>query len=89
MKVRGSYGRTGNAEIGNFASRTLWGANFVGDLAGSVLTQLGVNNLTWENTDQLDLGLEFGLLQDRISGTFEYFEKENQRFAVEFAFASH
>ena len=78
LKVRGSYGRTGNAEIGNFASRTLWGANFVGDLAGSVPTQLGVNNLTWENTDQLDLGLEFGLLQDRISGTFEYFEKKTK-----------
>jgi len=75
MKVRASYGKTGNAEIGNFASRTLWGANFVGDLSGIRPTQLGVNDLTWENTTQLDLGLEFGLFDDRISLSVDYFQK--------------
>ena len=78
LKIRGSYGRTGNAEIGNFASRTLWGSEFVGDLAGTVPTQLGVSNLTWENTDQLDLGVEFGLFNDRLSATFDYFEKKTK-----------
>lgn len=76
LKIRGSYGRTGNAEIGNFASRTLWGATFVGDLSGIVPTQLGLNTLTWENTDQLDIGLDFGLFKDRISGSFDYFNKK-------------
>jgi TonB-linked SusC/RagA family outer membrane protein len=75
LKIRASYGRTGNAEIGNFASRTLWGANFVGDLSGIVPTQLGVNTLTWENTDQLDIGLDFGLFGDRISASVDYFSK--------------
>lgn len=76
LKIRGSYGRTGNAEIGNFASRTLWGANFVGDLSGIVPTQLGLNSLTWENTDQLDIGLDFGLFNDRISVSADYFSKK-------------
>jgi TonB-linked SusC/RagA family outer membrane protein len=76
LKIRASYGRTGNAEIGNFASRTLWGANFVGDLSGIVPTQLGINTLTWENTDQLDIGLDFGLFNDRISATLDYFSKK-------------
>lgn len=76
LKIRGSYGRTGNAEIGNFASRTLWGANFVGDLSGIVPTQLGLSGLTWENTDQLDIGLDFGLFNDRISVSADYFNKK-------------
>jgi TonB-linked SusC/RagA family outer membrane protein len=76
LKIRGSYGRTGNAEIGNFASRTLWGANFVGDLSGIVPTQLGLNNLGWENTDQLDIGIDFGLFNDRISVSADYFNKK-------------
>lgn len=76
LKIRGSYGKTGNAEIGNFASRSLWGSSFVGDIAGTVTTQLGLRNLTWENTTQLDLGLEFGLFNDRISATFDYFNKK-------------
>jgi TonB-linked SusC/RagA family outer membrane protein len=75
LKIKGSWGLTGNAEIGNFASRTLWGANFVGDLSGIVPTQLGVTDLTWENTSQIDVGFDFGLFNDRISGTFDYYIK--------------
>ncbi|MFN4080984.1 MAG: SusC/RagA family TonB-linked outer membrane protein, partial [Saprospiraceae bacterium] len=74
LKLRGSYGRTGNAEIGNFASRTLWGANFVGPLSGIVPTQIGDRALTWENTTQLNIGLDFGIFNDRISATIEYFD---------------
>ena len=76
LKLRASYGRTGNAEIGNFASRTLWGANFVGPLSGIVPTQIGDRALTWENTAQLDIGLEFGIFNDRISATVDYFDKQ-------------
>lgn len=82
LKIRGSYGTTGNAEIGNFASRTLWGANFVGDLSGTVPSQLGVTNLTWENTNQLDIGIEIGLLNDRISATVDYFSKQTKNLLL-------
>lgn len=75
LKLRASWGKTGNAEIGNFASRTLWGANFVGNVSGIIPTQLGVTNLTWENTAQFDIGIDFGLFNDRISGSLDYYQK--------------
>ena len=48
LKIRGSYGRTGNAEIGNFSSLTLYSASAYADVAGLVASQIGVPDLSWE-----------------------------------------
>ncbi len=79
LKVRGSYGLTGNAEVGNFASLGL----FTGDagyngVAGQRITQIANPNLKWESTAQLDLGLDFGFLNNRISGSFDYYRKNTK-----------
>lgn len=77
LKVRASYGLTGNAEIGNFASRNLYGALAYADQAGIVpSTVVGNPNLSWENTAQTDIGLEFGFLDNRISGEVDVYEKK-------------
>ncbi|MFZ4545152.1 MAG: SusC/RagA family TonB-linked outer membrane protein [Saprospiraceae bacterium] len=75
LKLRGSYGQLGNSEIGNFASRTLFSGVSYNKIPGINLTQPGNNNLKWEKTNQLDLGLEFGFFKDRISGEFDYYTK--------------
>ncbi|WP_242916811.1 SusC/RagA family TonB-linked outer membrane protein [Pontibacter liquoris] len=76
LKVRGSYGLTGNAEIPNFASLGLFtgDAGYNGD-AGQRITQIANPDLKWESTAQLDLGLDFGFLNNRISGSFDYYRK--------------
>ena len=76
LKLRASYGRTGNAEIDNFGSRTLYtGANYAG-VPGTVPLRLGDEKLTWENTASSNLGLDFGFFNDRLSGTVDaYFKK--------------
>lgn len=76
LKVRGSYGRTGNAEVGNFASRGL----VAGDAAynnspGTRQTTLANPNLTWETTDQFDAGIDFGFLNNRITGEIDFYNK--------------
>lgn len=77
LKLRASYGLTGNAEIGNYSSRGLFsGTGAYGGLAGQLPSQIANPDLTWEKTKQLDLGLDFGLLDNRISGTFDYYEKK-------------
>jgi TonB-linked SusC/RagA family outer membrane protein len=76
LKLRASYGTTGNAEIGNFASRTLWSANPYASQSGIIPDQVGVNDLKWEKTNQFDLGLDFGLFNDRITGEIDYFNKK-------------
>ncbi len=76
LKLRASYGLTGNAEIGNFAWRTLYsGVNYAGT-AGTLPSQLGDPNLTWENTANFNVGFDLGLFNDRVSFTAEYYKKK-------------
>ncbi len=63
LKLRGSYGRTGNAEIGNFSSLSLYSATAYADIAGLIATQIGVPDLSWEKTTQFDIGLDFGFFE--------------------------
>ncbi len=77
LKLRASYGRTGNAEIDNFPQLGL----FTGDAAYAQLpgqrpSQLANPNLKWETTDQVDIGLDFGFLNNRINGEIDYYNKQ-------------
>ncbi|HEY0895116.1 MAG TPA: SusC/RagA family TonB-linked outer membrane protein, partial [Sphingobacteriaceae bacterium] len=76
LKLRGSYGLTGNAEIGNFASLTLYEGVSYGGGSGTIPSQLGDPALTWENTATTDIALEFGLFNDRISGIVDWYDKK-------------
>ncbi len=68
LKLRGSYGTSGNAAIGNYQWRPTvhYGINYAGQPGGS-FDVVGNNNLTWESTKQADIGLDAGFLKDRIS----------------------
>lgn len=76
LKARVSYGVTGNQDgIGNFASRGLFGVTAYRQTPGLIPTQLSNSNLTWESTKQLDVGLDVGFLENRITLTADYFVK--------------
>jgi len=79
LKLRTSYGTTGNSNIGSNAfSYYTSGYNYVFGGAinsGVYLSQLENNNLTWETTHEIDFGLDFQILKNRISGSFDYFNK--------------
>lgn len=78
FKLRASYGITGNSDVGDFASRNLFarGGSYRG-VSGVRQSQLGNPNLGWEESEQLDLGVDFSLFDTRVAGTFEYFNKES------------
>ncbi|WP_114749311.1 SusC/RagA family TonB-linked outer membrane protein [Pleomorphovibrio marinus] len=78
LKLRASYGLTGNAEIGNFDHFGLYGPVSYGLLPGLNPTQIPNPNLTWETTAQLDIGVEFGLFSDRITGEIDYYHKDTR-----------
>jgi len=76
LKLKASYGLTGNAEIADFAARGLYsGAAAYGGLPGQHPTQLANPNLKWETTKGIDLGLEAGLLKDRITLEFNVYKR--------------
>jgi len=79
LRLRASYGTTGNAAIGNFESLELYGfgENYQ-DTPGSAPTQIANPDLTWESSDNLNIGLDFAILNNRINGTVEYYRREGK-----------
>ncbi len=76
LKIRTSYGLTGNQNIGNQMYRTLYTPlSYAGNNA-LVPTQLGSSGIKWETSKQTDLGLDFTLFKGRLSGTFDYYKKQ-------------
>lgn len=75
VKIRTSFGVTGNAAIGNFPSQGLYvyGQDYDGSPGGSP-SQIGNPNLTWETQENFNIGLDFGLF-NRVNGTIEYFNR--------------
>ena len=67
VKLKASWGRRGNQSISDFASRALIapGANYL-QRAGLAPTQLGNPNLTWEEREDFDLGLEIALFESKL-----------------------
>ncbi|WP_165020255.1 SusC/RagA family TonB-linked outer membrane protein [Dysgonomonas sp. ZJ279] len=79
LKLRASYGITGNYNIGNYNHiAELENKNYVFDdalVSGQALKRIGNNKLTWEENKQFDIGVDFGFLNDRIYVMYDYYHK--------------
>lgn len=76
LKVRTSWGITGNAEIGNFSSRGLYQASNYAGYSGLIPNGIASPDLKWETTKQTDFGFDFGFFDNRITGEFDYYIKK-------------
>lgn len=76
LKLRSSYGEVGNAEIGNYEWQGLFGFGSAYDgLPGASPTQITNPELTWESQGAFNIGLDFATLNNRLTGTIEYYRK--------------
>jgi len=74
FKLRGSYGTVGNANgINDFASLSLFGSGLYAAAPTIFFSQAGNRELTWESSKKTDIGVVFGLFNDRIQGEYTYF----------------
>lgn len=79
LKLRASYGLTGNAEINNFASRGLYsGDGGYAGVPGQRPSQIANPDLKWEQTTQTDVGLDFGFFNDRLTGELDFYLKQTE-----------
>lgn len=79
LKLKGSYGVTGNENIGDFESRALFsGTGAYGGQAGQIPTQLGNPDLKWETTYGTDLGIEIRMLKNRVYVEVDYYNKDTK-----------
>lgn len=78
FKVRASYGKVGNiGGLGNFASLSQYGSGLYGGAATVAYSQAGNPNLTWETSKKTDIGINFGILKDKITAEIGYYESNN------------
>lgn len=79
LKVRGSWGISGNAAVSPYSTLTTLSTTpvyyYIGttDIAGNIPSTMGNADLTWEKTASYNFGLDFGVFNNRISGTVDYF----------------
>lgn len=82
LKLRVGYGVSGNQDgIDPYKSLQLYGASGQYYDNGKWYTAYQTNqnanpNLKWEETSMLNIGVDFGFLNNRISGTIEYYDKQ-------------
>lgn len=80
LKIRASWGKLGNQDVGYYPyQQTLGFGNYVsGDgvtIPGLVITDYANSDITWETTTITNVGIDFGLFSNRLTGTFELFNK--------------
>ncbi|MBY0480451.1 MAG: TonB-dependent receptor [Chitinophagaceae bacterium] len=76
LKLRASYGSNGNAGIGNYDALPLYGYGYNYNAnPGSAPSQPGNINLTWETNKPIDVGIDFGILKNRVTFTIDYYKR--------------
>ncbi len=74
LRLKASYGRVGNMfGIGNYSSLFLYNSGLYADEATLAFSQAGNADLQWETSDKYDLGLSFGILNDKVQTDINWF----------------
>lgn len=89
LKLRGSWGQIGNDKIGNDKYRALanispsYDAVFGGVFyPGGTITSLSNRSIHWERSEQMDLGFDLGLLNNRFSLELDYYRRDTKDMLV-------
>lgn len=95
LKLRGSFGVVGNNNIGNYtqyATVANSGSDYNGVFgssvsSGSAVTAMKNSNLTWEQTQEYDLGFDLGFFNGRINLAYDYYNRKTKSllYAVDVA----
>ncbi|MGQ1788243.1 MULTISPECIES: SusC/RagA family TonB-linked outer membrane protein [unclassified Saccharicrinis] len=96
-KLRASWGRNGNENIGAFGytALTSTGNNYAfgpgeGTLVnGTKASGLANTSLAWEESEQTDIGLDFGFLQNALTFTVDYYEKKTNGMLMTMSIPSY
>lgn len=83
FKLRGSWGVTGNDNIGNYIYQQTYNTNLAYNLGNGVdvgavaLTSLSNPDIKWEKINQYDIGVDAGFFNNRLSLTTDYFNRSS------------
>ena len=88
IKLRASYGVTGNQEIGNYRSLVTLGSGANAVIGGQLLSGVAANQLAnpdlkWETTSDINFGVDFSLMDNKITGSVDMYSKTTEDMLVE------
>lgn len=98
LKLRASWGKTGNQEIPSKITKLSYTDSKDGNDSypingdedsledypyGTIFTRLANPDIQWEVSTQTNIGLDFGLFNNRLSGTLDYFNKVSENILLE------
>jgi TonB-linked SusC/RagA family outer membrane protein len=78
LKLRTSYGLTGNDDIPPFLYAELYGITSYGSLSAIYPSSIPNPDLKWETTAQFNIGIDLGLFKNRVSFTADYYNKQTK-----------
>ena len=74
FKIRGSYGKVGNiAGIGDYTTLSTFGSGLYGGAATLGFGSAGNPSITWETSKKTDVGVSFGLFQNKLNAEIAYY----------------
>ncbi len=82
LRLRASYGTTGNDRIGDFTSQATFGGADYNGSPGLTNTGPALPDLRWEETATLDIGIKTGLFNDRLRFNATYYKKNTDNLLI-------
>ncbi|MEF9479507.1 TonB-dependent receptor [Chryseobacterium sp. 1B4] len=76
LKLRVSYAKVGNTNIGNYPYMGLYSNSKYADYNGITFSQIGNDELIWETSAKTDYGADMALFKNKLKITFDYFENK-------------
>jgi len=92
LKLRAGYGLSGNQEIGNYLDLISYGPN--GTAPNPETGEDAINfeashnsnpDLKWEENAELNIGIDYGLFKNKISGSIDYYDKTTYDLLAEYS----
>lgn len=86
FKLRASWGKNGNRDIGPYASFAQMNSSLYYDGTNSVVgvytSSLANPSLSWEETESLNFGADIAMFNNKLSLTLEYYDAKTNRLLV-------
>lgn len=83
VKLRASYGVTGNSQIGRYAALGLYElSGSYNGVTGLEPDQLANTLLTWEESSSFNIGLDYSMWAGRFSGTIDVYQRDNTQLLL-------
>jgi TonB-linked SusC/RagA family outer membrane protein len=82
LKVRASYGLSGNDDIGNFTARQYYVSQNLLGMQGLTRNGVGNNQLQWEASTLLNAGVDAAILNERVNFSLDVYQRKTDKMIV-------